>query len=162
MKKTIFNITNEFVELMNEIEAVEGVLTPELEKRLMINEKDRDIKSVAYLEVLRKNEALNIVIDEEIKRLQAFKKRNKTINDRLKNTLVGAVNLFGDFVVGTVEFGTRKSTSVVIDDESKLSKKFKIRKVVETPDKKAIKDALSGGKNVPGAHLSENKSLKIK
>jgi len=161
-KQTLFNITADHLELMSDIMDAEGILTPELEQRLIINEKNRDVKSVAYLEVIRKNEAWNIMVDEEIKRLTASKKRSVTLISHLKERLVGAVNLFGDFKVGTLEFGTRKSTVCVIDDAGKIPMKFQIKKVTTAPDKKAIKTAIDSGKEVAGAHLQINKSLKIK
>ena len=48
-------------------------------------------------------------IDNEIKRLQALKKRNNSLVDNLKNRLVGAIQMFGEFTVGTNTFGLRKS-----------------------------------------------------
>jgi len=161
MSKNIFQISSEYVELMNQIEEVEGVLTPEMEAALEINTKDLEVKSVAYLEVIKKNEAFNIMVDEEIKRLQALKKRNNTLIGLLKERLVGAINLFGEFQVGTITFKTRKSTACIIEDEEKIPKKWRIKKVTESIDKAGIKKALADG-DVPGAYLKENKSLMIK
>lgn len=162
MKQNLFNISTDHVELMNEIYEVEGVLTPELEERLIINEKNRDVKCVAYLEVIRKSEAWNTIVDEEIKRLQASKKRTNTLINHLKDRLVGAINLFGDFTAGTVQFGTRKSSSLTIVDFDKIPMDYKTKNVTITADKKAIKEAIKQGNDVPGAELQENQSLKIK
>lgn len=162
MKQNLFNITAEHVELMNEIMAVEGVLTPELEERLIINEQNRDVKCVAYLEIIKKNEAFNMAVDEEIKRLQATKKRTDTLVKSLKERLVGAVNLFGDFTIGTVEFGTRKSTACVIQDAAKIPLEYQTKKVTTTPDKKMIKEVLTDGGEIPGATLETRRTLKIK
>ena len=161
-KVTLFNVAHDYVELMNEIEEAEGELTPELAERLEINEKHLQTKSVAYLEVIRGKEAFNLMIDEEIKRLQAMKKRNNTLINNLKDRLVGAVNLFGEFTVGTVTFSTRKSVSLVIEDETKIPQKYQVKTVTTKPDKKAIKDAINEGEEIKGAYLSENRNLKIK
>ena len=161
MKKSLYNIKEDYLILMNQIEDAEGILTPEMEQALTINEKDRDVKSVAYLEVIKNRESFNLVIDEEIKRLQAYKKRNTTLTTQLKNNLVEAVNLFGEFVVGTVTFCTQKSTIVVIDDEDAIDKKFKVSKVTTSIDKKTLKEALKT-EEIEGAHLQTNFNFRIK
>lgn len=162
MKKNLFEISHDYVDLMNEIESVDGELTPELSERLVIHEKERDVKSIAYLEVIRKNEAFDLMIDNEIKRLQDLKKRNKTTIERLKTTLLGAVNLFGEYTVGTVTFKTRKSTGLVIENETLIPKDYQKTVVKTTVDKKKITDAIKNGTDVSGAYLEERKNLMIK
>jgi len=160
--QTLYKITENYNELMKEIEAAEGVLTPEMERALTINEEQLQKKSIGYLEVIKTKDAFNVMIDEEIKRLQAIKKRNNTLVSTLKERLLNAVKLFGEFSVGTVTFTTRKSTSVFIENEDEIGKEWKKVKVTEQIDKKKIGDALKGGKEVVGASLSNNLSLRIK
>lgn len=162
MTKTLFNITLSYNDLMTRIEEAEGVLTEEMIQELEITEKDIQVKSIAYLEVIKQKEALNIVIDEEIKRLQAFKKRNESVTSSLKTRLLSAVNLFGDIIVGTHTFTTRKSESIFIENEDNIPKEFKVSKVSVMVDKVAIKKAIKEGKEVKGAILQENKNLYIK
>ena len=162
MKKSLYEIETTYLELMSQVEDAEGEITPEMEKALEITEKDRDIKSISYLEVIRKKETFNLMVDNEIKRLTAIKKSNNSLVDRLKNNLLGAVNLFGEFTVGTVTFCTRKSTSVEIEDEDKIAKEYKVQKVTTSISKTLIKKALEKDVEVIGASLSTNYSLRIK
>ena len=159
--KSLYNITLEQQILMHEIELMDGELTPDAEESLIINKKDLEHKSIAYLAVIKEKEANNTLIDAEIKRLQALKKRNNNILNRLQFNLLNAVETFGNFEIGFNKFGTRKSTSVEVTDLELLSNEFKTIKTVETADKKAIKDAIKNGVEINGAHISENVNLKI-
>ena len=163
MEKSLYNINNEYLELISQVEQAEGVLTPELEQALTINKSELEVKSIAYVEVIKQRESLNERIDVEIKRLQALKKQNDTLISRLKNNLLNAVNLFGNFEAGFLKFSTRKSKSVIVDyDVNDLPKQYKVVKVTETPDKTAIKKAIESGNVVYGCRLVENINLQIK
>ena len=74
--KSLFNIKNDYLVLMSEIEEAEGELTPEQITALQINEKELNKKSIAYLEVIKQKEAFNLIVDNEIKRLKAIKNQN--------------------------------------------------------------------------------------
>ena len=161
MKKSLYHIETEYLHLIAEIEERQGELTPELEDQLIINETQLQSKSIAYLEVVAGKEALNNRIDDEIKRLQALKKSNSKLIDNLKNRLLDAVKLYGAFEVGLTKFGTRKSKSVSVEDVNSLDKEFKTIKVTESANKKAIKDAIERGEDVPGCEIVENLNLKI-
>lgn len=161
--KTLYNINNDYLELISQVEEAEGVLTPELEQALTINKSELEVKSIAYVEVIKQRESLNERIDNEIKRLQALKKSNDTLVLKLKNNLLNAVNLFGNYEAGFIKLSTRKSKQVVIDyDVNDLPKQYKVVKVTETADKVAIKKAIESGETVYGCRLVENVNLSIK
>lgn len=161
--KTLYNINNDYLELISQVEEAEGVLTPELEQALTINKSELEVKSIAYVEVIKQRESLNERIDSEIKRLQALKKSNDTLVSKLKNNLLNAVNLFGNYDAGFIKLSTRKSKQVVIDyDVNDLPKQYKVVKVTETADKVAIKKAIESGETVYGCRLVENVNLSIK
>jgi len=163
MEKSLYNINNEYLELISQVEQSEGVLTPELEEALTINKSELEVKSIAYVEVIKQRESLNERIDTEIKRLQSLKKSNDTLVSRLKNNLLNAVSLFGNYEAGFLKLSTRKSKSVVVDyDVNDLPKQYKVVKVTETPDKTAIKKAIESGEEVYGCRLVENINLSIK
>ena len=63
-----------------------------------------------------------------------------------------------------IKVSVRKSESVSLDDESLLDKKFVKVEVItkQSPDKKAIKEAIKAGEEVRGAHLCTNYTLQIK
>ena len=161
--KSLYNINNDYLELISQVEEAEGVLTPELEQALTINKSELEVKSIAYVEVIKQRESLNERIDNEIKRLQALKKSNDTLVSKLKSNLLQAVNLFGNYEAGFIKLSTRKSKQVVIDyDVNDLPKQYKVVKVTETADKVAIKKAIESGEEVEGCRLVENVNLSIK
>ena len=159
--ETLYNITEDYIELLNKIELAEGEISEEVNQQLEINEQQLQTKSIAYLSVIKNKEALTMQIDEEIKRLQALKKHHTSISKNLKNRLLNAVNLFGAFEVGFTKFSTRKSKAVIVEDVNSLPKDFKVIKVTEQADKKAIKQALENGEIIEGCTIQENKNLKI-
>ena len=113
--KTLYQINNDYYDLISQIELAEGELTPELESALEINKAELEVKSIAYVEYIKTKESFNERINEEIKRLQAIKKQNETLIDRLKTNLVSAVNLYGTFKSGFLTFSTRKSKQVEVN-----------------------------------------------
>lgn len=159
--KTLYEITHDYQSLMSEIENNEGEITPELNELLIINETELQTKSIAYLSVIKSSEAFISQIDEEIKRLTALKKRNNTLVDNLKDRLLTAVKLFGNFEVGFTKFGTRKSSQVEVLDVNDLPKEYKVVKVTEQADKVAIKKAIESGQEIKGCSIIENLNLKI-
>jgi len=161
MKQNLFTIETEYLQLMDQIQEAEGEITEELAEQLKINETQLQGKSIAYLEVIKGLEGRKTTIDEEIKRLQAIKKREDNLAKRLKERLLEAVNLFGEFTSGTHTFGTRKSSSIEVEDVNGLPKEFKVVKVTEQADKKALKEAIKAGEEIEGVELVEKLNLKI-
>jgi len=161
MKTTLYNIKHEYLDLMNQINDLDGEITPELEDQLFINEAQLQSKSVAYLEVIKSQESYTLLLDEEIKRLQALKKKGSNITDRLKNSLLGAVVLHGAFEIGFTKFGIRKSKSVSVNNVNLLPSEYKTVKVTEAAYKKAIKTALEAGTEIEGCSIEINNNLKI-
>lgn len=162
MKTTLYNIKENYLVLMDEIEASEGILSEEQESALEINKSELEGKSVAYLEVIRGSEAFVSTIDEEIKRLTALKKRHVSLIDRLKGSLLSAVTLFGEFTVGTLTFGKRKSVRLIVEDVNGLPAKFKTVTVKESADKAELKKDLKAGGKVKGVYLQDNFNLQVK
>ena len=162
MKTTLYDIKQEYLELINQVEELEGEITPEIEEKLIINQNELQNKAIAYHSVILAKDAFNMQIDNEIKRLQALKKRNNTLIDNLKNRLVGAIQTFGEFTIGTNTFGLRKSERVEVEDVNQLPKEYKTIKVNEQADKVAIKKDLKLGKQIENCYIVEQFNLKIK
>ena len=160
--KNLFSITTDYVQIMEQVEILQGELTPELNEMLVINEKELQSKSIAYLSVIKDKESFTMQIDDEIKRLTALKKANNRITSNLKERLLDAVKMYGTITVGLQKFSTRKSTQVVCDIvTNELPKEFKTVKVTESPNKTAIKDAIKRGEAVTGCEIVEILNLKI-
>jgi hypothetical protein len=66
------------------------------------------------------------------------------------------------FKTPRVVLGYRKSTTVEVSDIEALSDEFLNLKVETTPNKKAIKEALTKGEKVEGAYLKENINLSVR
>ena len=161
MKQSLYHIEQEHLALMNEIEMLDGEITEEIAAQLEINEAQLQGKSIAYLSVIKSKEVFNTQIDDEIKRLQGLKKKNNNLVSNLKSRLLEAVKMFGDFESGTNKFGTRKSATVEVENVNSLPKEYKVVKVTEQADKKALKEAIKAGKEIEGVHIAEHYNLKI-
>ena len=162
MKNTLYQIKESYLSLMDEIEASEGILSEDQENALEINKSELDSKSIAYLEVIKSSKAFISTIDDEIKRLQALKKRNSNLIDRLESSLLSAVQLFGEFNIGTLTFGKRKSESVIVEDINGLPDEFKTVKVTEQANKADLKKAINSGEEIEGVSIQTNFNLAVK
>lgn len=160
-KKSLYDINLEHRLIIENIEQMEGEITPEMEERLIINKSDIQVKSIAYLSVINSKETFVGQIDNEIKRLQALKKRELNVVDRLKSSLLDAVKVFGTIETKFNKFGTRKSQSVEVESVNQLPKEYKVITVTEKADKTLLKKALKEGKKIKGVELKDNLNLKI-
>jgi len=160
-QQSLYKIEQEYLDLIYDIERQDGLITQEQDESLIINKYQLEKKSLSYLSVIKTKESFNLQIAEEIKRLQAMKKRNDNIVTRLKENLLIAVRTFGDFEVGFTRFGTRKSQTVEVLDVNQLPKKYKTIKVTEQANKKIIKEALQGGEEVTGCKIVNHQNLRI-
>lgn len=162
MRKSLYEITGQALEIYSELEESGGELTPEMEEALVITQTEMQSKGVAYLEVIKDRTAFVGNIDAEIKRLQVMKKANTSLINRLKSNLLDAVNAFGDIELGLTTITTRKSKAVEVEDINSLPNEYKTIKVTEAADKKAIKEAIERGTEIKGCSIVENKNLRIK
>ncbi len=161
-KNTLHSIKKDYLDLINEVEGMEGELTPEIEYKLKINKTELQSKAIAYHSIILSKDAFTMQIDNEIKRLQALKKRNVNLVSKLKNSLLSAVETFGEFTIGTNTFGIRKSERVEVEDVNLLPKEYKTIKVTEQANKIEIKKALKQGKEINYTYIVEQYNLKIK
>lgn len=164
MSKSIFNIQQEYIDLLNQLEESDGELTPELEQALVINQQELEVKSVGYAHVIRKIEGDVDLIAAEIKRLQALKKAKETTVDRLKTSIESAMDLYGIRKVETptMVLSLRPSESVTVEDEIVLPKEYVVAKTTYSPDKVAIKKAIKAGEKISGATITVNQNLQIR
>jgi len=158
----IFKISDEFLELLHRIEEEnEGELTEETAAELEIQEENLLTKAENYISVIKIKEGLVQTIDQEIKRLQAIKKREQKIIEWLSNNLEFAVKTFGEMEIGTNKLKLRKSSSVSVEDINSLPAEFKTVKVTEAANKAEIKKALKAGQQIEGCSIIEKQTLKI-
>lgn len=158
----LFNIKQEYINLVNTIIDNNGELSPELSQALAINETELKEKAINYGYVIRSFEYENDIIDAEIKRLKALKEQKEKAIQKLKDAVSDAMNLYGIEKVesSALKLSFRKSESIEISEN--LDKRFMIEKVTLQPDKVAIKEAIKKGEQVDGAVLVINQNLQIK
>ena len=162
MKKTLYNITEDALTIYEDLETNGGELTPEIEEALTINKGELESKGIAYLEIIGQTKSYISRVDEEIKRLQAIKKRNNKLVDNLNGRLFDAQQIFGDFDLGLTTVTTRKSESIEVLDVNSLPPAYKTIKVTETADKAKLKAAIKSGEEIEGVKLIVNQNLRIK
>ena len=162
MKKSLYNITTEAIELVFQLE--EGELTPEMETALSINQNELKEKAINYAYCIKSMEDDVTAINEEIKRLQAIKTAKSNAAERMKESISNAMEIYGiDKVTSpTLNLSFRRSESVEVDLVEALSNDFKIVKTTVTADKVAIKQAIKQGENITGARIVEKFNLQIK
>ena len=164
MKKSLYNIEAEYLEITNQLE--DGELTPELETALAINESQLQGKAVAYIYVVKTEESDVVAIDAELKRLTALKRAKKNKIEWLKNTVHKAMDLYGinEIKTETLKINFRKSEGVICTmDEVKLDDEF-VTVVPETskPNLAAIKKAIKDGETINGFEIETRYNLQIK
>ena len=164
MKKSLYNIEAEYLEITNQLE--DGELTPELETALAINESQLQGKAVAYIYVVKTEESDVVAIDSELKRLTALKRAKKNKIEWLKNTVHKAMDLYGinEIKTETLKINFRKSEGVICTmDEVKLDDEF-VTVVPETskPNLAAIKKAIKDGETINGFEIETRYNLQIK
>lgn len=160
----LFKIAQEELDLLCEIEELEGELTPELEERLKINAENMSSKMEDYCKAIRYYEMTVANAKSEKERLDKLIKRSERSQQWLKDAILNVMNATDKPKVsaGTFTVGTRKSTAVNIIDESAIPARYANEVVTVKIDKTAIKDAIKNGEEVPGAQLVERKSISIK
>lgn len=121
-------------------------------------------KSNNIIYAIKNLESNNIAIDAEIERLKAIKERNIKNVDSIKNHILNFMktNNIDKIQTDLAIFSTRKSKSTQIDNIELLPSEFVTVNQTLQPDKTAIKKAIEAGKEVIGASIIENVSLKIK
>lgn len=118
----LFKVTEQYRQIDALLEESGGVLTPELEKALVINEKNRDeaFKNLYYL--LKEKQADLPGLKKTIDELQEIKKKRELQIDSLKKQLVMGVETFGVQNIDGVKLSIRPSQACNTDLlEAKIS-----------------------------------------
>lgn len=161
--KSIFEISKEYITIIDELEINGGEVTEGIETALAINEGELKQKGVAYVAVIKSLDSEVEIIESEIKRLTALKKARNSIISNLKDRLSNAMQQYGIDEIKTelVKINFRKSKSVNIYDESILPDNCKIV-TVSTISKTELKKRIDAGEKIAGVEIVENLNLQIK
>jgi hypothetical protein len=160
LEKSLFEITADLKNIIVQLE--DGECTEELEQALMISHQELKIKGNRYIfaiENLKYDIAKAKALEEQAK---VYRTRKEKVIEKLENSLLDAVKMFGKFEAGVYTVSTRKSESVIIENLDKLPNSYKVVKISEQPDKAKIKTAIKNGEEVPGATIQETTNLSIR
>jgi hypothetical protein len=165
--KSMYEISREAMDIVSALEENEGELNPDIESALRINQNELQEKSINYAYAIKTVSNDVDAISEEIKRLQALKKAKDNTIQRLKDTVVNAMQIYGleKVETPTLKLSIRRSEAVIIDDIfTKVNPEgyYMTEKITYTPDKTMIKEAIKRGENIEGARIIENYNLQIK
>ena len=160
----IFSIQSEYRQLAATIIDNDGEATDEQIEALQITEKQLYVKSENYCWLVKETQGEVDFITSEIERLSKAKKVRENLIDRLKDTVLQAMQMveLKEIKTPVMKISIRESEAVEIVNEAQLSDIFMKEKVTKTPDKIMLKEALKQGQNVEGAILQKNYSLQIK
>ena len=164
MKVALYQIEQEYLNIVQSIIDAGGEITEEQETALSISKEQLQNKGVCYGFIVKELEGNIDLIDLEIKRLNALKKPLVNSIDRLKNNLSQAMQMFDVTELKTplLKINFRKSESVEVTDIDLLDADFVKTTITKAADKIAIKEAIKQGENVQGAVLVTNQNLQIK
>jgi len=155
IEQTLENILNSVDEDTGEVDEAYVHLLEDLQMQ-----KDEKLENIGcYIKNL--NAEINAFKEEE----KNMKKRREVLEhkaERLEKYVSSVLNGEKWDKSTKVQFSFRESTQTIIDDESLIPKKFLVKKIDYSPDKKAIKEVLESGKAVKGAHLNTVKNLQVK
>lgn len=124
----IYQIEEDLLSIFDEIEELGGELTPEIEEKLAITQEQFNDKVESYTNYIKSLKVDMQAIEAEQKRLKdVYERKEKTLN-KLNETVIKAIEEFGETKktgVKYIDFGTgsvsiRKTTSV--DDNKELIK----------------------------------------
>ena len=156
MTTTAIALANDMQKLQQLLETSDDI-TPEMIADTMegIEMALADKLDAAYIHV-RNLDGLAKTCDEEAKRLaerkKSFENRAKSIKQYVLNCLITAG--LDKLKTTTNTFTARKGVaSVIIDNEALLPDEMVAVQTLIAPDKKAIKEAIENGVDIPGAHI---------
>lgn len=118
---------------------------------------DKIESTVFYLKELQAEaDAVKAEADRLAARRRAYDRKIEWLRG-LVLTATLAVNPDGQIKTPLLTVFTRRNKKVVVDDEALLPPEFLVTKT--TPSRTAIKSAIDGGFDVPGAHMEESLSV---
>ena len=94
MNSNVFQIREDYLSIINEIEASGGEITEDLEEKLAINKEELDTKLEAYVHVIKQKQADINLIKDEVKRLYATSKVSNAVIDKLKSVIVDTLRVY--------------------------------------------------------------------
>lgn len=161
----LYEITNEYVSLLDELNDIEDLDKDAIENTLSPLSHDIKEKSINIAAWIKNLEAEAKAMGSYIKSMQARKKSVENKIAGVKDYLRYNMNFSGIKKITSAEFSISlgaESVSVKIVDENKIPIEFCRKVEYLEPDKELIKEAIQGGVDIPGAVIVYTKRLTIK
>lgn len=164
MKKNLYQIKEEHLNVMRQIEENDGEITPEIEQALALTNEDFENKAISYGYVIKSFADNQDLIKQEIDRLKSLLEREIKYEEAVREKLKYAMLEFGvnEINTPTLKLSFRKSEAVEIINEEEIAAEFIKVKETKTVDKTKLKAAIKEGRPVAGAKLVINQNLQIK
>lgn len=175
--RSLFQLTTDMSAIEDALWENGGELTPELEEALTDTEQSLKAKTDSYGALIRNFDSAALMIDAEIKRLQALKKTADRASERLKGYVMNSMqaNNISKLDGAYTKFSLRRSERTVTDDDLLLGpyafalEAFRqtLPDYISLPDLKINKTIIremikKEGMQLPGAALEENWSVIMK
>lgn len=159
---TLYELTEQYTELLNAIETDDPKLLEDTIASTGIND-DLNKKFEGYGQVINQAKADMNEVFEEIKRLQTKKRTYDNNIKRLKQALIDSLAVVGKDRIKTplFSFSIKNTRAVDVTSIEDLPVDYLVPQPSK-PDKKAIKEAIESGQDVPGATIKFNESLVIR
>lgn len=161
---TLPEIVNSASQILKDIAAVDGEISPELEALLAASDKELVEKSDKYCGVLemldQKHSSLVFAADARYKAAQGV----SLAMDRLKQRLLNAMSVLGKTTMSGEEFTVYrlKALSVKVTDQSLIPQEYKFTPIVEERvEKNKLKKALKELETIPGAELETTEFIRV-
>ena len=167
MQKWLFNLSERIEALEAILETPEGECVQQDIKDALRAIYDGDIPAAISdgIEWLKKEKAELEKIDVRIAELKSLKESRRNRMERARRGYAEFLEAVGKKKVETT-YGNmtlcEPTISTEIDDAAIIPADFKRTTVRIDPDKIKIKEALLAGASVPGAHLEEKRTVRIK
>ena len=167
MQKWLYDISERIQALVNVLdEAEDKSIEPEVSKAIQgIYESDVPAAVADGIEYIKWQEEWVDTLDREIKRLQGLKKSRENRVKRVRAGYAEFLTAIGKKKIETLRGNmtvAAPSVSTKVDNIDDVPDAYKRTTVKIDADLTAIKQAIQGGHNVPGAHLEEKPSIRIK
>lgn len=169
-KITWRNLSDEVLALVDLIDSSVDDETGEIHDAETLQQLEDDLedklkkKGGSIIEVIRYQEDDLTAITNEIERLTNIKKVMQKKNANFKEYIRYNMEKMGVNKIETPNgiLSLRKSTRVIVEDNTKVPVAYQKTKIDVTVDKTAIKKDLQSGKEVAGAKLVEGYNLNIR
>lgn len=163
VRRSIYAIESDYLQLMQRIEDSEGILDDELSEALAINEKELTTKAVNYTYIIKEYKDEADKAQREIDRITKLKVRAEKNAADLEVRIKEAMLRYGIDKIESkfVKLSLTESKAVVIGNDTKVPPKYLNTKITTSADKVKLKVALMAGEEIEGVWIQTNKNLKI-